>query len=134
MLNGNKSPTDILASKELDEYASLYSSRFKLINIVGESPDDKPAGWNGETGWIDEAKVKKYCFPPSTDTRSVSQFHFKSHEYISLCFYVACLCVVFPLCMILCVAHVIRRRYSKAPFSTNLVILTLWSRNFEHEE
>lgn len=68
MLNGNKSPEDILANKELEEYASTYGDRFKLVNIVGNSPDDKPAGWSGETGWIDEAKLQKFCYPPSEDT------------------------------------------------------------------
>merc|ERR1711865_203449 len=29
---------------------------------------DKPAGWSGESGHIDEAKVKKYCFPPGENT------------------------------------------------------------------
>ena len=24
-------------------------------------------GWDGELGWVDEDKVKKYCFPPAED-------------------------------------------------------------------
>jgi len=77
MLNGNRGPKDVLMKERLTEYAQKYGNRFKLVNIVGTSPDDKPAGWDvvppeanyvAETGWIDEEKVKKYCYPPSEDT------------------------------------------------------------------
>lgn len=65
MLNGNKTESDILMKAKLDDYASKYGSRFTLVNILSR---DKPAGWSGESGHIDEAKVKKYCFPPGENT------------------------------------------------------------------
>ena len=41
----------------------------------GTAPDEpRPAGWEdtdtytAETGWVDEAKIAKYAFPPSDDT------------------------------------------------------------------
>lgn len=75
LLNGNKAMGDILMKERLFYYASQYGNRFKLVNIVGATPDDKPEGWNdvpanvvAETGWIDETKIKKYCHAPSADT------------------------------------------------------------------
>lgn len=101
MLNGNKSMNDVLMKvphvyvhcflvlqnvnisclqERLHEYAAQHGGRFKLVNIVGNSPEDKPQGWDAvpaglpsnsyvaETGWIDEDKVSKYCFPASSDT------------------------------------------------------------------
>jgi len=45
------------------------------VHVVGNKPDDPaPPGWEStatyvaETGWIDEAKIQKYAFPPSEDT------------------------------------------------------------------
>lgn len=67
LIYGNKTPADILLKDELDEFAKA-NSRFKLVNVVGQSADDMPMGWDGETGWIDEAKVKKYAFPATADT------------------------------------------------------------------
>jgi hypothetical protein len=42
-----------LLKDELDEFAKA-NSRFKLVNVVGQSADDMPMGWDGETGWIGE--------------------------------------------------------------------------------
>jgi NAD(P)H-flavin reductase len=77
MLDGNRSMEDVLMKEMLHGYAQKFKDRFTFINVVGSSPDDKPIGWDrvpenanyvAETGWIDEEKVKKYCFPPSADT------------------------------------------------------------------
>lgn len=68
MINGNKSESDILAREQLEGYASKYPDRFTLVNVVGASADDKPEGWTCETGWIDDAKMRKFGFPPSEDT------------------------------------------------------------------
>ena len=67
MLYGNKTAGDILLKKELDEMAAS-NPNFELVHVVGDSPTDKPAGWDGEFGWIDEEKIKKFCFAPSDDT------------------------------------------------------------------
>jgi cytochrome-b5 reductase len=74
LLYGNKSPKDILLKDELDAFAK-DNPRLKIVHVVGETPDAAaPAGWEStdtftaETGWIDEAKIKKYCFPPAEDT------------------------------------------------------------------
>lgn len=45
------------------------------MHVVGNGPDDPaPPGWvdtpeyTAETGWVDKAKIEKYCFPPAEDT------------------------------------------------------------------
>ena len=75
LLFSNKTEKDILLKDELDAYARKFPNRFKLVYIVGDTADAAaPAGWTStdhmtaETGWIDEAKVKAYAFPPSEDT------------------------------------------------------------------
>uniref|UniRef100_A0A7S2JA51 NADH-cytochrome b5 reductase n=1 Tax=Haptolina brevifila TaxID=156173 RepID=A0A7S2JA51_9EUKA len=75
MLYGNKTVEDILMKEELDKWAKAHPDRLKLVHVVGNKPDDPaPPGWvttptyTAETGWIDEAKIKKYCFPPAPDT------------------------------------------------------------------
>ena len=75
LLYGNKSPDDILLKQELDGFARQHPDRLRVVHVVGETPDAAaPAGWvstdtfTAETGWIDEAKIRRYCFPPSADT------------------------------------------------------------------
>jgi len=75
LLYGNKSVEDILMKNELDAWASKFPERLKVVHVVGNLPDDPaPPGWENtttytaETGWIDEAKIAKYCFPPADDT------------------------------------------------------------------
>lgn len=75
LLYGNKSPDDILLKDELDAFARQHPDRLKVVHVVGETADAAaPAGWastdtyTAETGWIDETKIRKYCFPPSYDT------------------------------------------------------------------
>ena len=55
--------------KELEALADKHPDRFRLVLVVGERADDPgPPGWTGETGWVDEAKVKKFCHAPADDT------------------------------------------------------------------
>merc|ERR1712048_1119767 len=75
LLFGNMSPTDILLKDELDSWARAHASRLKVVHVVGNQPEDPaPPGWEdtstytAETGWIDEAKIRKYAFPPAADT------------------------------------------------------------------
>jgi len=75
LIFGNKSPEDILLKQELDDWASKHAGRLKIVHVVGNKPDEPaPPGWadcatfTAETGWIDEAKIVKYAFPPSPDT------------------------------------------------------------------
>ena len=53
---------------ELEAYAKTHAHRFKLVHVVGHGKDDSPEGWDGEKGWIDEEKVRRYAFPPAADT------------------------------------------------------------------
>lgn len=56
LLYGNRSPTDILLKDELDELAKKAGGRIKIVNVVGESPDQPPIdGWDGELGCVQRA-------------------------------------------------------------------------------
>ena len=75
LLYGNKSPEDILMKQQIDQWAAASGGRLKVVHVIGDRPDSvAPEGWvdtetyTAEVGWIDEAKIKKYCFPPSEDT------------------------------------------------------------------
>ena len=75
LLYGNKSVEDILMKDELDAWAKAHPDRLKVVHVVGNQPDDPPPpGWvttptyTAETGWIDQAKIEKYCSAPSADT------------------------------------------------------------------
>lgn len=72
LLYGNKTPDDIMLKAELDRLAAAYPDRLQVTYIVGESDDDDRAvdnvGWQGETGWIDEDKVRRLAFPPAAGT------------------------------------------------------------------
>jgi len=75
LLCGNKSVDDILMKEELNAWSKRAGGRLKLVHVVGNRPDDPaPPGWvdtpeyTAETGWIDQAKIQKYCFPPAEDT------------------------------------------------------------------
>ena len=53
LLYGNKSPADVLLKDELDELAKKSSGRIKIVNVVGERPDQPPIeGWDGELGYV----------------------------------------------------------------------------------
>ena len=75
LLYGNKTVQDILMKDELDAWAAAHPGRLKIVHVVGNQPDEPaPPGWvstptyTAETGWIDQAKIEKYCFPPAEDT------------------------------------------------------------------
>lgn len=75
MLYGNKTVEDILMKEQLDAWAAKHPNRLKLVHVIGTTADaPRPAGWEdtstytAEMGWIDEAKIAKYAFPPSDDT------------------------------------------------------------------
>ena len=75
LLYGNKTVQDILMKDELDAWAAAHPGRLKIVHVVGNQPDEPaPPGWvstptyTAETGWIDQAKMEKYCFPPAEDT------------------------------------------------------------------
>ena len=46
-------------------------TRVQVVHVIGDRNDVPPSGpssipnWDGEVGWIDEERVRKYCFPPS---------------------------------------------------------------------
>jgi hypothetical protein len=43
--------------------------RLKVVHVVGTSADQAPiAGWGGELGWVDRAKIETFCHPPSDET------------------------------------------------------------------
>jgi hypothetical protein len=69
LLYGNRTPTDILLRVELEAYAKTHAHRFKLVHVVGHGKDDSPEGWDGEKGWIDEEKVRRYASPGSRHER-----------------------------------------------------------------
>ena len=73
LLYGNKSPDDIMLRAELDALAKAHADRLEVTYIVGEDEDDQRAvfndGWEGETGWIDEDKVRRLAFPPGSGVR-----------------------------------------------------------------
>merc|ERR1719162_1374688 len=69
LIYGNDSPDDIMLKAELDAMASAHPDRFKVTYVVGRTADDTSAaqkhGWTGETGWVDEEKLKRLAYPPS---------------------------------------------------------------------
>ena len=54
--------------KSLDALAQAHD-RLEVFYVVGDRPD-APAipGWSGETGWIDQEKIRRLAFPPAPDT------------------------------------------------------------------
>ena len=72
ILYSNKSPADIMLKATLDDLKYEYAARLKVTYIVGEDEDDDRAvandGWEGETGWIDEEKIRRLAFPPAPGT------------------------------------------------------------------
>ena len=75
VLYGNSTADDILLKSELASWAKAQPKRLKVVHVVGSGPDAaRPTGWVdtdayvAETGWVDEAKIKAYAFPPAEDT------------------------------------------------------------------
>jgi len=68
LLYGNRSPADILLKEELDAMVDRAGGRLRVVYVVGGSPDQAPIeGWDGQLGWVDEAKISTYCFAPAQD-------------------------------------------------------------------
>ena len=69
LLYGSRSPDDILLKTQLDALADAHPDRLAVTYVVGETADDDRAvandGWEGETGWVDEGKVRRLAFPPA---------------------------------------------------------------------
>jgi len=75
LLYGSRTPSDILLRDELDTWARTLPHRLTVVHVIGTRSDDAlPGGWRpsedttAEAGWIDRAKIEKYCFPPAKDT------------------------------------------------------------------
>ena len=75
LLYSSKSPADILMKDDIDALQRQAAGRLRVVHVVGETAGaPAPPGWTdtpeytAETGWIDQAKIEKYCFPPSDDT------------------------------------------------------------------
>eukprot|EP00747_Dinoflagellata_sp_TGD_P021888 gnl/TRDRNA2_/TRDRNA2_128761_c0_seq2.p1 gnl/TRDRNA2_/TRDRNA2_128761_c0~~gnl/TRDRNA2_/TRDRNA2_128761_c0_seq2.p1 ORF type:complete len:331 (+),score=56.37 gnl/TRDRNA2_/TRDRNA2_128761_c0_seq2:60-995(+) len=73
LLYSNKSPEDMMLKKELDELAKRHADRLQVHYIIGENASDQSAaqkrGWSGETGWIDEEKIRRLAFPPAVGSQ-----------------------------------------------------------------
>ena len=75
LLYGNASVEDILLRDELSAMVTAMKGRLKVVHVIGTAADaPRPEGWVdtdafiAETGWVDEAKIKQYAFPPAEDT------------------------------------------------------------------
>jgi cytochrome-b5 reductase len=75
LLYGNRTEEDILLRQALQEYVqhdSAYLKTFNYVEVLSRerygSASASASAWQGERGRIDEAMIKKYCFPPSSDT------------------------------------------------------------------
>lgn len=68
LLYGNRSPEDILLREELRELEELGGGRVKVVYVVGSKRGMPPIeGWDGQRGWVDQDKVKEFCFGPGDD-------------------------------------------------------------------
>lgn len=56
-LYGNASEDEIVFRRELDEMTAAGRQRLTVVHVL-EQPG---SGWQGETGYIDEQKIRKYC-------------------------------------------------------------------------
>lgn len=65
-LYGNRSPQDILLRAELDDLVERSQGRVKIVHVVSGSKAPIP-DWDGEKGWVDEERAKKYLPPPEDD-------------------------------------------------------------------
>jgi cytochrome-b5 reductase len=91
-LYGNRATRDILMRERLDEWAKAHEGRLKLVYCIGTrwkamhigaaiggAPPGPPEGMAeinaspnpamAVEGWVDEAKVKQFGFPPAADTK-----------------------------------------------------------------
>jgi len=69
LIYSNASPKDIMLRAELDAMAAEHPNRLQITYVLGSSAEASTLeGWSGETGWIDEDKIRRRGFPPSNDT------------------------------------------------------------------
>lgn len=71
LIFGNRDENDILLKSELDKMAADHPDRLEITYVVGETANDSSAlarGWQGEVGWVDEDKLKRFAFPPAAGT------------------------------------------------------------------
>lgn len=69
LLYGNKTPDDIMLKKQIDELAEKHKDRFKVHYVIGDEEfDSRHEGTFAETGWIDEAKIKRLGFSAASDS------------------------------------------------------------------
>ncbi len=59
----NRREEDILFREELEDIASGEHPRLTLINVLSRPGKD----WRGETGHVDEERIRKYCGPDVVD-------------------------------------------------------------------
>jgi len=57
-----------LLQSGLDEWARVHADRFKVTYVVGDAADHKEDNWDGETGWIDQDKIRRLAYLPAKDT------------------------------------------------------------------
>jgi cytochrome-b5 reductase len=64
LLFGNQTEADILCRKEIEEYARDYPGRFQYAYTL----DRPPAGWTGQSGFVDDKMLETTMPPPGPDT------------------------------------------------------------------
>jgi len=65
LVYANVTTDDILLRDDLEGLAARFPKKFKLHFVV-EKPLEQ---WNGDTGFITEAMIRKYCPPPASDIK-----------------------------------------------------------------
>lgn len=64
LIFGNKTQQDMLCKELLDDWATDYAARLKVVHVL--SRDD--SSWFGAKGHITGDLIKEHCAPPSDDT------------------------------------------------------------------
>jgi len=71
LLYGSRSSDDILGGEMLSSWAKDHESKFTCVDVLSNEPEG--TGYEGETGFIDKAKIQKY-FPPASEGEDVIIF------------------------------------------------------------
>merc|ERR1712014_550243 len=66
-MGGNKKKEDILLKDLLDDWASKFPNRLKVVYVLSQAGEDDT--WSGERGHINKALMKQYIAPPSEDSQ-----------------------------------------------------------------
>jgi len=64
VLYGSKTSDDILGKELLDQWAQDYPDQLTVVHILSDEPAD--SDWQGERGFIDEAKIAQYFPAPDS--------------------------------------------------------------------